>query len=290
MIEKRKKNKRIAFWGTISFSGIVLLLLIFFGFSIPLPLPEEEGILVNLGYDDAGSGAVETSVQPAPEPVATEETPATTPPKTEEQPTEEEVMTQDFEEAAAMEEQKKKEQKKREEELRKQREREEAERKQRELEQKRRQENAERKKIEELTKNAFSQGGKNDSDSQSDGNKDGTGNQGDPEGDPNANNYGEGKGLGDKGIGYSLKGRSPQGGKLPKPNYTANESGTVVVRVTVDQNGNITSASYQAKGSTTTSQNLIKAALVAARKARFNTDNNADAYQVGTITYHFRLQ
>ncbi|MFO7865071.1 MAG: TonB family protein [Salinivirgaceae bacterium] len=289
MIENRKKNKRIAFWSTFSFSGIVLLLLIFFGFSIPLPLPEEEGILVNLGYDDAGSGVVETSVQPTPEPVAAEETPATPPPE-EEQPTEDEVMTQDFEEAAAMEEQKKKERKEREEELQKQREREEAERKRRELEEKRRQEEAERKKIEELTKNAFSQGGKNDSDSQSDGDKGGTGNQGDPEGDPNANNYGEGKGLGDKGIGFSLKGRSPQGGKLPKPTYTANESGTVVVRVTVDRNGNITSASYQAKGSTTTSQNLIKAALDAARKAKFNTDSNADAYQVGTITYRFRLQ
>jgi TonB family protein len=285
--ENRKKNKRIAFWGTFSFTGALLILLIIFGFTTPLPLPEEEGILVNLGYDDAGMGQIETGGQSQPEPATPEE--ASTPPPTQTE-TDENVMTQDFEDAAAMEAKKEEARKKREEELREQRERAEELRKQREEEEKRRQEEEERKKIEELTKNAFSNGGKEGSDAQSDGNKGGTGNQGDPDGDPNSNNYGEGKGLGDKGIGYSLQGRSPQGGRLPKPVYNANESGTVVVRVTVDRNGNVTSASYQAKGSTTTSQILIKAALSAARKAKFNQDNNADAFQIGTITYSFRLQ
>ena len=285
--ENRKKNKRIAFWGTFSFTGAILVLLIILGFSTPLPLPEEEGILVNFGYDDAGMGQVETSGIAQPEPTTPEE--SSTPPPTETE-TEENVMTQDFEDAAAMEAKKEEARKKREEEIRKQREREEELRKQKELEEKRKKEEEERKKIEELTKNAFSQGGKEGSDSQSDGNNGGDGNQGDPDGDPNAKNYGEGKGLGDKGIGYSLEGRSPQGGRLPKPVYTANESGTVVVRVTVDQNGNVTSASYQAKGSTTTSSKLIKAALNAAKKAKFNQDNNADAFQIGTITYRFVLQ
>lgn len=285
--ENRKKNKRIAFWGTFSFTGVLLVLLILFGFTTPLPLPEEEGILVNLGYDESGMGQIETGGESQPEPTTTEE--ASTPPPTQTE-TEENVMTQDFEDAAAMEAKQEEARKKREEELREQKIREEELRKQREEEEKRRKEEEERKKIEELTKNAFSSGGQEGSDAQSDGNKGGTGNQGDPDGDPDSNNYGEGKGLGDKGIGYSLQGRSPQGGRLPKPAYNANESGTVVVRVTVDRNGNVTSASYQAKGSTTTSQKLIKAALSAARKAKFNQDNNADAFQVGTITYSFRLQ
>jgi colicin import membrane protein len=285
--ENRKKNKRIAFWGTFSFIGTILVLLIILGFTTPLPLPEEEGILVNLGYDDAGMGQIETSGQQQPEPTVPDE--SSTPPPTQTE-TEENVMTQDFEDAAAMEAKKEEARKKREEELREQREREEELRKQRELEEKRKKEEEERKKIEELTKNAFSQGGQNNSESNSDGNLGGTGNQGDPEGDPNAKNYGEGKGLGDKGIGYSLQGRTPQGGKLPKPVYNSNESGTVVVRVNVDRNGNVTSASYQAKGSTTTNQTLIKAAISAARKAKFNNDANADAFQVGTITYSFRLQ
>ncbi len=289
MFENRKKNKRIAFWATFSFMGTVLILLIFFGFSTPLPLPEEEGILVNFGYEDAGSGPVETGGEAVPEPVTEPE--QTTPPPTETTTEEkEEVMTQDFEEAAAVEARKEEARKKREEELRKQKEREEELRRQRELEEKRRQEQEEKEKINEITKNAFSQGTNNNSDATSDGDKSGSGNQGDPEGDPNANNYGEGKGLGDKGIGYSLQGRSPQGGSLPKPAYTENEEGIVVIRVTVDRNGNVTSASYQAKGSTTTSQKLINAAQKAARKARFNQDNEADAFQVGTITYRFVLQ
>ncbi len=288
MIENRKKNKRIAFWGTSVFTGTVLLLLILLGFSTPLPLPEEEGILVNLGYAESGMGEIETGGEAAPEPVSVPE--ESTPPPTEPEQTEEELMTQDFEDAAAVEAKKEEARKKREEEIRKQKEREEKLRKQRELEEKRKEEEEEKKKINELTKNAFSQGSNTGNDSKSDGNEGGKGNQGSPEGDPNANNYGEGKGLGDKGIGYSLKGRSPQGGKLPKPVYTANESGTVVIRVTVDRNGNITSASYQAKGSTTTSKKLINAALKAARKARFNSDNEADAFQIGTITYRFVLQ
>ena len=287
MFENRKKNKRIAFWATFSFMGTVLILLIFFGFSTPLPLPEEEGILVNFGYEESGSGPVETGGEAIPEPVTQPE--AVTPPPTE-SASEEEVMTQDFEEAAAMEAKKEEARKKRKEELRKEREREEELRRQRELEEKRRKEQEEKEKINEITKNAFSQGSNNNSNAESDGNKTGSGNQGDPEGDPNAKNYGEGKGLGDKGIGYSLQGRSPQGGRLPKPAYTANEEGIVVVRVTVDRNGNVTSASYQAKGSTTTSQKLINAAVKAARKARFNQDNEADAFQVGTITYRFVLQ
>lgn len=284
--ENRKKNKRIAFWGTFSFIGVMLVLLIIYGFRTPLPLPEEEGILVNLGYDESGMGQVETSGQQQPEPSTPEE--ASTPPPTQTE-TEENVMTQDFEDAAAMEAKKEEARKKHEEELQEQKKREEELRKQRELEEQQKKEE-ERKKIEEVTKNAFSQGGQNNSDSESDGNNGGIGNQGDPQGDPNAKNYGEGKGLGDKGIGYSLEGRTPQGGRLPKPEYNANESGTVVVRVNVDRNGNVTSASFQAKGSTTTNQTLIKAAINAARKAKFNNDDNADTYQVGTITYRFVLQ
>ena len=263
-------------------------MLIYLGFTTPLPFPEEEGILVNLGYDDAGSGAIETGGETQPTPTSIPE--ETTPPPTSPQPEDDKVLTQDFEEAAAMEAQKEKERQAKEEEIKKQKEREEAERKQREAEEKKRKEEEERKKIEELTKNAFSQGGNSNSDATSDGDKGGLGNQGDPQGDPNATNYGEGKGLGDKGIGFSLKGRTPQGGSLPKPTYKANESGTIVVRVTVDRNGNVTSASYQAKGSTTTNQSLIRAAIEAAQKAKFNNDNNADAYQVGTITYRFVLQ
>lgn len=77
------------------------------------------------------------------------------------------------------------------------------------------------------------------------------------------------------------------GGKLPKPSYPGNESGKVVVDVTVDASGRVTYASYRAQGSTTNSKRLVDAAVEAARKARFSSSESL--MQTGTITYVFTL-
>ena len=74
-------------------------------------------------------------------------------------------------------------------------------------------------------------------------------------------------------------------GKLPKPSYPGNESGKVVVDVTVDASGRVTYASYRAQGSTTNSKRLVDAA---ARKARFSSSESL--MQTGTITYVFTLE
>ena len=78
------------------------------------------------------------------------------------------------------------------------------------------------------------------------------------------------------------------GGKLPKPSYPGNESGKVVVDVTVDASGRVTYASYRAQGSTTNSKRLVDAAVEAARKARFSSSESL--MQTGTITYVFTLE
>lgn len=114
----------------------------------------------------------------------------------------------------------------------------------------------------------------------------GPGNQGSPGGSANVNKYGPGGGTGN-GTSYSLDGRS--GLSLPKPNYPGNEEGIVVVQVTVDKNGTVTKAEPGVKGSNTANPELIAAAKKAALSAKFNTDNNAPAFQVGTITYRFVL-
>ena len=77
-------------------------------------------------------------------------------------------------------------------------------------------------------------------------------------------------------------------GKLPKPSYPGNESGKVVVDVTVDASGRVTYASYRAQGSTTNSKRLVDAAVEAARKARFSSSESL--MQTGTITYVFTLE
>ena len=116
------------------------------------------------------------------------------------------------------------------------------------------------------------------------------GNQGVPTGDPNSNNYGEGGiGNGSKGTGpsFSLSGRTAS--SLPKPKYPGDDEGMVVVKITVDKNGTVTAAEPGTRGTTIMNQKFWEEAKQAALKAKFNTDNNAPAYQQGTITYKFLL-
>jgi len=92
------------------------------------------------------------------------------------------------------------------------------------------------------------------------------------------------------GISYSLDGRSVVG-DLKKPDYPGQESGKVVVQITVDKDGRVIAAVPGMRGSTTISTKLLEAAKKAALTARFNkvTDPNAAINQKGTITYDFRL-
>ncbi|MFV0378837.1 MAG: TonB family protein [Mangrovibacterium sp.] len=115
------------------------------------------------------------------------------------------------------------------------------------------------------------------------------GNQGSPNGG-NSNNYGTGgTGTGSQGSGpsFSLAGRKATG--LPKPSYPGNEEGVVVVSITVDKNGRVTSAKAGEKGSNTYNAGLLEAARQAALKSSFNADPGAAALQSGTITYRFVL-
>ncbi|SMO77034.1 TolA protein [Saccharicrinis carchari] len=301
--------------GSVLFHVLILLLLIFFGLkTIP---QEEEGVLVNLGNVQTGLGETEPP-KAAAKPTPSEPKVSPPPPLVKEEPApkaEETVKTQDFDEAPEVKsaEQKKKEKeeklkKQREDEARKKREEEErrikekADRKakaeaqakrQAELERQQKIE-AERKKQEEQQRIADearskvgSAFGKSNSNSTSEGEAGGQGNQGYVTGDANSKNR-TGSGLGNSGSGFSLTGRSLVG-SLPQPGYSIQEEGIIVVQVTVDKYGKVVAAEYQLKGSTTQNSTLKKAAIEAAKKARFNSDPNATAFQKGTITYHFEL-
>ena len=86
-----------------------------------------------------------------------------------------------------------------------------------------------------------------------------------------------------------VKGRSVVG-NLPKPAYSSQIAGTVVVQVKVDQYGNVVEAVAGAEGTTVTDASLWAAARSAAMKAHFNMDAEAPAMQTGTITYIFKLK
>lgn len=296
---KKDDYKNYGIIGTLLFHGILLLLLIFLGMkTIP---QEEEGLLVNFGDSPTGFGAEEPSesqpqTQPQPIEQVTPPPPArATPPAS--QTEKESVNTQDFEEAAAEKEAKKKKaEKERLDKERIKKETLETERKKTEEAKKIAEaKEAERKQQAELARqsaeaknrvnSAFA--GKGTGSSSSEGVTSGSGNQGSLTGDPNSTNR-TGSGQGSKGSGFSLSGRSLIG-TLPKPEYSIQEEGIVVIEITVDKNGVITNATPILKGTTTQNSYLWKVATEAARKAKFNADPNASSFQKGTITYHFVL-
>lgn len=256
------------------------LLLVFVTFKIktPLPIPEEEGLLVNFGFDETGEGLFEPEPQP-------EQVPASVPDISAVKD-DEAVITQDFEEAPEI--------KKAEpdpEEIRLQqeaaaerirREQETAERLKREEEQRK------LNQISDRTKNAFGNTGNTGTTGQSEGIAGGKGNQGVESGAPGVRNYGPGGGAGNGLPSFDLAGRKSQ--SLPMPKYDYQGEGTVVVEVTVDKSGVVTKAVAGVKGSTTLDEYLLKVARDAALKARFDSNVNAPVIQKGTITYIFKLK
>ena len=231
------------------------------------------------------------------------------------------AMTQDYEKTAALEAaeaKKKEEDKKRQEQLAEQRrqqqlenerkkaeeaerlrkEQEEAERIRKEEEARKAQEEQERKinEINSRVQGAFSNnngsgtGGEGKSDGKSQGVTFPGGNQGAPNGQANAGNYGQGgNGSGNQGSGpsFSLSGRSAR--SLPLPKYPGDDEGIVVVKITVDKYGKVTAAEPGARGTTIMDGRFWSEAKQAALKASFNADDNAPAFQQGTITYRFVL-
>jgi outer membrane biosynthesis protein TonB len=111
------------------------------------------------------------------------------------------------------------------------------------------------------------------------------GDQGDPNGDPNAQNY-EGQGGKGDGPGFDLGGRGAK--SLPSPSYNSNDQGDVVVEIFVDRDGNVISARAGVKGTTINDSRLWDVARDAALRSRFVSDPNAPEKQRGTITYKFR--
>ncbi|HEY8734467.1 MAG TPA: hypothetical protein VIL90_07885, partial [Puia sp.] len=113
----------------------------------------------------------------------------------------------------------------------------------------------------------------------------GRGDQGKPGGDPNSTNYnggGHGNGI---AIARGLQGRRISS----TPSFTDefNENAKVAVDIRVDAAGNVTSAEYQAKGSTTADATLKAIAIRKAHQVKFNNGSDESA---GTIVFNFKLK
>lgn len=273
--------------------------------------PDPDGIVIDFGNTETGSGNEEPSPAATPEvqqeetveeTVEPEETQPTTEPEQEiiEDPVKDPVVTQDIEDAPSMEEiaEKKRKEEEKQKLIAEENKRKKEEEQKRIEEERKKQEEAkriaeEKKKKEEEQKriaaiNNRTQGlfGSNGTGTESQGEAGGDGNQGKPDGQIGANNY-KGGGEGN-GIDWSLSGRSVIA--LPQPNKGIQSAGKVVVEIIVDREGNVISALPGAKGSTTMDSRLLEAAKKAAIKAKFNVSTSAAERQKGTVTYIFELQ
>ena len=86
-------------------------------------------------------------------------------------------------------------------------------------------------------------------------------------------------------ISYFLQGREAIT-ELPNPVYTCEESGKVVINITVDAQGYVIQAKYNKSSSSTSNGCLVDNAIYYAQKARFDTGDKPK--QTGTITYQFQ--
>jgi colicin import membrane protein len=265
------------------FHILLVIILLIAGFITPLPLPAEQGILVNFGTDETGSGLIEPSGSSTEITALPEEPTPVVPEKATDQ-----IMTQDIEKEAPVV--------KSQEEIDAERiirEKIETDRKikeQEEIERKRVAEEQQRlNDIMARTKNALVGAQNSGTSSTSEGITGGAGNQGVTTGSVNSTVRGDGSGTGTSGISYSLGGRGSL--TLPKPKYDNQVDGTVVIEVTVDRTGNVTNAVFFQKGSTTLDEYLIRVSRDAAMLAKFEPKPNAtELFEKGTISYTFILK
>jgi len=260
-------EKTYGILGTIIIHNIILLILLLTFYFLPAKVTSEGGILINFGDAPSAGGLSEPAMN---NPASAE--PAATPQQTRE--AREGMLTQDFEEAPVVN------------------------KSGTTSTTSTRPATAEVEKPVETTpqvnqraiygnqRTTSSAGASSTERGTSEGIYQGQGNMGSTTGSPDADNYTEG--LGDSSIGFSLSGRSTV--FLQKPEFKTYTEGAIVVEITVDRSGNVVKATPGIKGSTIVDDVLYAAVSKAAMSSRFNVKNDAPERQVGTITYHFRLQ
>ena len=109
--------------------------------------------------------------------------------------------------------------------------------------------------------------------------------KGTDKGDPNSRKY-YGNTNADGGN-YNLSGRKAL--STPKEKPDCQEEGTVVVRITVNNQGNVIAAEPGVKGSTNTHPCLLQPAKKTALLHKWYPDNNAPSEQIGFVVIQFKL-
>ncbi|UII78424.1 energy transducer TonB [Flagellimonas sp. CMM7] len=284
------RHKKKSFTLTTLLLSVLLLLLFYIGMTYMDP-PIENGIAINFGTMDFGSGKVQPTEKVRSEPkkevikpmkeVQEQAQPKEAAPEA----SVEKVLTSENEETIRINQQK--EAKRKADEIAKKAkanaERVEREKKQAE-ERKRQEQESKKKSLDALIGGIGKSDGKTTG---SEGDDDKAGDKGKPDGDPYATSYYGAPGSGSGTGGYGLNGRSLiSKGKVQQE---CNEDGRVVVRIVVDKNGKVIKATPGVKGTTNNAPCLLEPARKTAFLHKWNLDSNAPSQQTGFVVVNFKL-
>ncbi|WP_370477813.1 energy transducer TonB [Tamlana flava] len=261
---------------------IILLLLFVVGAKYMDP-PEEYGVAVNFGNSDFGRGNIQPLKPVKSEPQKVNELPQPDVSKAEPEPAKasevkEEVLTADNAEEIAIKKQKEAEAKAKA--IAEAKAKAEAER----IAKEKREQEEKKRKLDALIGGVSKSEG---SETGSEGNDNQSGDKGQLDGNPYAPSYFGGQGTGSGGVGYGLGGRGAPSRSIYKQD--CNESGLVVVRIVVNQSGNVVEAIPGIKGTTNNAQCLLEPAKKIALSHKWPADSNAPARQIGFVSVNFQL-
>ena len=260
---------------------VIIVLLLFVVGAPYMDPPIEYGVAVNFGNSDFGKG----NVQPL-KPVKSEPLKINNPPQPEVTKSEsaasseakEEVLTEDNAESIAIKKQKEAEAKAKA--VADAKAKAEADR----IAKEKREQEEKKRKLDALI------GGVSKSDgvsSGSEGNDNKSGDKGQLDGNPYAPSYFGDPGTGSGGVGYGLKGRGEATYQTMKQD--CNESGLVIVRIVVNNSGNVIEAVPGFKGTTNTAKCLLDPAKKIALSHKWRPDPNAPSKQIGFVKVNFTL-
>ena len=261
--------------------ALILLLLLFVVGTTYMDPPEEYGVAVNFGNSDVGKGKVQPLKPVKSEPLKIEEPPQPDVSKSEPSKsaeTKEEVLTEDNSEAIAIKKQKEAEAKAKA--IADAKAKAEADR----IAKEKREQEEKKKKLDALIGGVSKSEGV---ETGSEGNDNQAGDKGQLDGNPYAASYFGGQGSGSGGVGYGLNGRGAASFK--RLTQDCNESGMVIVKIVVNQSGNVISAEPGQKGTTNTAKCLLDPAKKIAMSHKWPADSKAPTRQIGFVSVNFKI-
>ncbi|MFN0276823.1 MAG: energy transducer TonB [Chitinophagales bacterium] len=248
--QNEQEARRKSAFLTLTSGGAILGLLFLFAFTPPFPPHEAEGFLIDFGFDDSGMGS--------------EQTASSAPAAGGDVVTHDEPVTQDIEETITLPEKRKLPSKN----------------------------NTSTTNTNTDSKPTINEGelfnkDKNfENNGNSNGDKGGTGDFGDPSGIENGGNGGDGNdgpgGTGDSNV--SLAGRKVT--YRPQITGSYDEEGLVVIKITVDRNGNVVKAEVDRSQTQITDPNTIAEDIAYAKKYKFDVKSGGPEFQYGTINFN----